>query len=266
VGGQVQGDDGSKSKRTRAEQGAYATSDDNHCEGCGIPRHRRDQCQLSDHPDWNSKGLWIDSSAFAAIKKRQDAAGEQYKHPKLKWSEYAKGGTILNARFPDKNRVDRSGERTVQADRSKTNDASDRSDIYGVARKSAPDEQGYKVKERGVQFNVPKDRDGRGGNNYLSSLVSKCSCDCDDADIDMTYRMCCISVGDSPSYKAATLFDTGAHASFVNRAVASWIEDHERTDWQVSDRKRGWQEASGTTVSLAGTSMSSPILEVSSLI
>ncbi len=27
--------------------------------------------------------------------------------------------------------------------------------------KSAPDEQGYKVKERGVQFNVPKDRDGR---------------------------------------------------------------------------------------------------------
>jgi hypothetical protein len=95
VGGQVQGDDGSKSKRTRAEQGAYATSDDNHCEACGIPRHRRDQCQLNDHPDWNNKGLWIDSSAFAAIKKRQDAAGEQYKHPKLKWLEYTKGGTIL---------------------------------------------------------------------------------------------------------------------------------------------------------------------------
>jgi len=76
----------------------------------------------------------------------------------------------------------------------------------------------------------------------------------------MTYRMCCISVGNSPSYKAATLFDTGAHASFVNREVASWIDEHGRTDRQVSNRMRGWHEASGTTVSLAGTSMSSPIL------
>ena len=76
----------------------------------------------------------------------------------------------------------------------------------------------------------------------------------------MTYRMCCISVGNSPSYKAATLFDTGAHASFVNREVADWIENQEMTDRQVPDRKRGWQEAIGTTVSLAGTSMSSQIL------
>ncbi len=150
----------------KPKQGSYATSDNNHCEGCGIPRHRRDQCQLSGHPDCNSRDLWIESSAFSAIKKRQESSGEQDKHPKLKWSEYAKGGTISNARFPDKNRVDRSGDRTIQADRSKADDAADRSRIYGVARKSAPDEQGYKVKERGVQFNVPKDRDGRGGNNY----------------------------------------------------------------------------------------------------
>ena len=73
---------------------------------------------MNDHPDWNSRGLWIESSAFAAIKKRQEATCEQEKHPKLKWSEYAKGGTILNARFPDKHRVDRSGDRMVQADRS----------------------------------------------------------------------------------------------------------------------------------------------------
>ena len=58
--------------------------------------------------------------------------------------------------------MDRSEDRTVQADRSKADDAADRLHIYGVARKSAPDEQGYKVKERGVQFNVPKDRNGRG--------------------------------------------------------------------------------------------------------
>jgi hypothetical protein len=71
-----------------------------------------------------------------------------------KAAHYAKKGTILNARFPDKNRVDRSGDRTVQADRSKIDDAAGRSHIYGVARKSAPDEQGYKVKERGVQVKV----------------------------------------------------------------------------------------------------------------
>jgi hypothetical protein len=70
AGGQFQVDDANKPKRVRAE-------------GCGIPRHRRDQCQMNDHPDWNSRGLWIESSAFAAIKKRQDAAGEQDKHPKL---------------------------------------------------------------------------------------------------------------------------------------------------------------------------------------
>ena len=157
-------DDANRPKRVRAEQGAYATSDNNHCEGCGIPRHRRDQCQLSDHPDWNSRGLWTERSAFSAIKKKQEASGEQDKHPKLKWSEYTKGGTIPNARFPDKNRVDRSGD------------------------------------------------------------------------------------------KAATLFDTGVHASFVNREVASWIEEHGGTDRQVPDRKRGWQEANSTTVSLAGTS------------
>ena len=46
----------------------------------------------------------------------------------------------------------------------------------------------------------------------------------------LTYRMYCISVGNSPSYKAATLFDTDAHASFV--------EEHGGTDRQVLDRKR----------------------------
>jgi len=37
--------------------------------------------------------------------------------------------------------------------------------------------------------------------------------------------MCCITVGTTPSFKAATLFDTGANASYVNREVAAWIED-----------------------------------------
>ena len=43
-------------------------------------------------------------------------------------------------------------------------------------------------------------------------------------DVDTTYRMCCITVGNSPSFNAATLFDTGAHTSLVNREVTAWIE------------------------------------------
>jgi len=145
AGGQVQGDDANMSKRTRAEPGSYTTSDNNHCEGCRIPRHKREQCQLSDHLDFNKKDLWINSSAFAVIKGRQEAKGEQNKHPKLKWSEYASGGTISNARFPEKNHMD---SRSVQVDRSRADDAADRPRIYGPARKSAPDEHGYKAKER----------------------------------------------------------------------------------------------------------------------
>ena len=67
-------------------------------------------------------------------------------------------------------------------------------------------------------------------------------------------------MGNSPSYNAATLFDTGAHASFIKREVARWIQEHGGTDRQVPEQKRGWQKASSTSVSLAGTSMSSPIL------
>jgi hypothetical protein len=191
-GGQVQGNEANRSKRTRVEPGAYTTGDNKHCERCGISRHKREQCQFSDHPDFNKKGLWINNSALAA-------KGDEVKHPKLKWSEYASGGTISNTRFPEKNRMDRSGDRSVQVDGRKADDAADRSHISGPARDSVPDEHGYKVKERGVRFDVPKDREGRGGNHHLSSLVSKSSCDCDDADIDMTHRMCCFSVGNSPS-------------------------------------------------------------------
>ena len=67
--------------------------------------------------------------------------------------------------------------------------------------------------------------------------------------------MCCITVGTSPSFKAATLFDTGANASYVNREVATWIEDQAE-----GGRKHGWEAERSTTVSLAGTSMNSPYI------
>ena len=71
--------------------------------------------------------------------------------------------------------------------------------------------------------------------------------------------MCCITVGTSPSFKAATLFDTGANASYVNREVAAWIEVQVEKGKQQGGRKRGWEAERVTTVSLAGTSMSCPI-------
>ena len=45
------------------------------------------------------------------------------------------------------------------------------------------------------------------------------------ADADTTFRMCCITVGNSPSFNTATVFDNDAHTSFVNRELAAWIQD-----------------------------------------
>jgi hypothetical protein len=92
------------------------------------------------------------------------------------------------------------------------------------------------------------------------ATISTVKCDCDDADVDITYRMCCITVGTSPSFKAATLFDTGANASYVNREVVARIEDQAGKGKQKGGRKRRWEAARSTSVSLAGTSMSSPVL------
>ena len=94
----------------------------------------------------------------------------------------------------------------------------------------------------------------------MLATISNVKCDRDDADVDITYRMCCITVGTSPSFKAAPLFDTGANASYVNREVAVWIEDQAGKGRQQGGRKRGWEAERSTSVSLAGTSMSSPIL------
>jgi hypothetical protein len=91
------------------------------------------------------------------------------------------------------------------------------------------------------------------------AAISNVKCDWDDADVDITYRMCCITVGTSPLFKAATLFDTGANASYVNREVAAWIED-QAGKGRHGGRKRGWEAERSTSVPLAGTSMSSPIL------
>ena len=58
-------------------------------------------------------------------------------------------------------------------------------------------------------------------------------CDWDDADADITYRMCCITMGTSPSFKAATLFDTGANASYVNREDNK--EEGSADGWNINE-------------------------------
>ena len=75
---------------------------------------------------------------------------------------------------------------------------------------------GHKKFNRRVEFEEIRDRDTRGGKHKQLAIMTHRACDCDDADIDTSYRMCCISVNNGPPFKASTLFDTGAHASFVN--------------------------------------------------
>jgi hypothetical protein len=72
------------------------------------------------------------------------------------------------------------------------------------------------------------------------ATISNVECDWDDADVDITYRMCCITVGTSPSFKAAALFDTGANASYVNRKVAAWIEDQAGREDNKDEGSADW--------------------------
>jgi hypothetical protein len=90
--------------------------------------------------------------------------------------------------------------------------------------------------------------------SQLSATQTHDQCACNDADVD------CITVGNSPSYHAATLFDTGAHTSFVNRDLAAWIEQQAKGDTQYAGRRRTESQAAITQVSLAGTSQTSAVL------
>ena len=107
-----------------------------------------------------------------------------------------------------------------------------------------------------VRFD-PKDTKGI---QLTMTSLAHISCDCNAQDIDTTYRMCCATVGNSPSYSAATLFDTGAHTSFVNREVAAWIVQQSKIGDGVTQGKRKAPAMLAISVSLAGTALSSPIL------
>ena len=257
-------EEGEGTKKARGESSGYRplmiASVGEHCEGCGIPRHKRETCHLREHPDFNKEGKWVNCSSYKKKKALNASKGVGEEHPMLKWSEYAGGGALADPKYNGSRRErEKAAERLEQSgkpsERRRADDS--RGGIYGVARQSVPEADGSKPRE--VRFEDKGARGPRGGTPRLSATTATASCDCDDIDVDMTYRMCCLTVGSSPSYKAATLFDTGAHASFVNREVAAWVEGQARRNPSYLQKAREGQDQRCTTVSLAGTAYSSPI-------
>ena len=48
--------DSDKSTRQRAGSSSVIVKAGEYCEGCGKPRHKRETCQLTGHPNYNEKG------------------------------------------------------------------------------------------------------------------------------------------------------------------------------------------------------------------
>ena len=65
------------------------------------------------------------------------------------------------------------------------------------SQKSTPDVDGHKTSSRRVEFKGVRDRDARGGKPRQWATMTHRECDCDDADIDVSYRMCYISVNNN---------------------------------------------------------------------
>ena len=153
------------------------------------------------------------------------------------------GGTIKGAQFPwDKSKSGRQREQDHLVEQSPRWPAAGQS----VQKVNGSDTH--------VEFEGVKERDARGSTPRQLATISYGTCDCDDTDVDIAYRMCCITVGRSPS-----LFDMGANASYVIREVAAWIKNQAGEGRQQGGKKRGWEAERSTTVSIAGTSMSNPI-------
>ena len=103
-----------RDKKQRPDYPPPAFKSGEYCEGCGVPRQKREACNLTRHPDFNPKGLWKDSEGYRKRKAYMESHGEGERHPALKWSKYASGGPITNAVFPDKMRLDRTDDRSRQ--------------------------------------------------------------------------------------------------------------------------------------------------------
>jgi len=59
-------DEGEGNKKARGESSGYKPlliASIEHCEGCGIPRHKRETCNLEEHPDFNKEGKYVNCSS-----------------------------------------------------------------------------------------------------------------------------------------------------------------------------------------------------------
>ena len=177
-------------------------------EGCGKPNHQRKDCTSRhdpEHPDFNEEGKWVGCATYKTIKSWLASHNRKGEHPTLRFNFRADGTPMV---LKPRAKLDRPSERDS---RSSQGDSS--SSNRGSSHYQPRDNQ---QKDRGsVHFREHEDSSSRGGTSQLSTTITHPSCKCDDTDVDTTYRMCCITVGNSQSFSAATLFDTGAHTSFV---------------------------------------------------
>ena len=227
--------DSSKRSRDEAFVPLLSATVGAHCEGCGRVGHARETCRASSHPDWNKSGLWAHSAAYKALKAALKARGKPEEHPTL----------------PKFRRADGTTQGMPPAKDKPTSTARSTESIYGPRADPPP---------RPVRFNERGSRGGKRGEHLTAQSLSHITCDCDDTDVDAIYRICCITVDGSPSYKTRTLFDTGANpTSFVNRKVAAWINALRDTSSGRKGLKRHWESEPTSSVALAGTALTSPI-------
>jgi len=79
--------DSDKSKKQRAGSSSVVVKTGKYCEGCGKPRHKRESCQLTAHPNYNEKGLWIHSEGYRIKKAWLEVNDKGDDHPELRWYE-----------------------------------------------------------------------------------------------------------------------------------------------------------------------------------
>ena len=231
---------GDKNKTTKRVESASGPSGQSipqvttvtaHCDRYGKLNHKREDCKSNGtHPDFNKTGAWIGCSSYKKITEQLAASGMSHLHPMLRNNFRAGSSTMVG-------RESSIDTRAAQA--------SPGSSRYGpsdsrISTRDATRDNTRDNRMSGVRFD-PKDTKG-----IQPTMISLAhiSCDCDAQDIDTTYRMCCITVNDSPSYSAATQFDTGSSNS---------------PRLATESRKASARQAMLAT-SLAGTALSSPIL------
>ena len=187
-----------RKRRRRPSAPCYMST---HCDG------------MPQHSDFNKQGPWIGCASYNKIAAQLANSGMAHLHPMLKQNFRAGSNTMIGRE---------SAHNTRPSNGSSGSSRYCSSDSRTSTRDSTRDNT-RDNRTSGVRF------DNRGIQPTMISLAH-ISCDCDAQDIDTTYRMCCVTDGNSPSYSAATLL--------VNREVAAWIVQQSMTSDGATRGKR----------------------------